>query len=500
MISTAWTVHYLPGELPRPAAPLPFAVDLPRDWDGWLVECGVPPRTPFLLSPQCEYDVELNEFFRSPGMLDAAWNTQAGYARDLCAFLTFLWTARERTTWREATESDHLAYAHWRRRDPDGPRIDHATWDREVAAQNRFFAWQVTIGMLRANPVPQRERRASPTEAGCRARRAVAGVTPATYSHGADREKIECLPPASYRLWRDVGMRGFTPQGLPSPRFRGRWSARNATFCDLMVRTGMRLAEQSALTVFEVPLACELGGYQRFWLPPAIAKGGSSRWIYAPASVVADLVAYAEIDRTAVIAQARDRGDYRRWRRPLVVEDPARPVARTVRGHRIKVSQLDVDQRLRLLVDGPDGLAPGVFWVSEYGTPITRSTWKDLFRTANLRCRAQGVPLWVHAHLLRHAYAVVTLEQLQRGHIAALATMDGRQRDHYVRVFGDPLDWLRRRLGHASVVTTQVYLHALAELEMETRMALVPDSWEDPRPLVSDAASEDVTAPIGPAA
>jgi integrase len=48
-----------------------------------------------------------------------------------------------------------------------------------------------------------------------------------------------------------------------------------------------------------------------------------------------------------------------------------------------------------------------------------------------------------------------------------------------VRVFGDPLDWVRRRLGHRSVVTTQIYLHTLAELDMETRLALVPDDWTD---------------------
>jgi len=75
----------------------------------------------------------------------------------------------------------------------------------------------------------------------------------------------------------------------------------------------------------------------------------------------------------------------------------------------------------------------------------------------------------------------VTLEQLQRGHIAALADLSPQQRGHYTRIFGDPLDWVRRRLGHRSVLTTSIYLHALAELEMATRMALVPDGWEDPR-------------------
>ena len=75
----------------------------------------------------------------------------------------------------------------------------------------------------------------------------------------------------------------------------------------------------------------------------------------------------------------------------------------------------------------------------------------------------------------------MTLEQLQRGHIASQADRNPEQRRTYSLIFGDPLDWVRRRLGHRSVVTTQIYLHALAELEMGTRMMLVPGDWEDPR-------------------
>jgi hypothetical protein len=90
---------------------------------------------------------------------------------------------------------------------------------------------------------------------------------------------------------------------------------------------------------------------------------------------------------------------------------------------------------------------------------------------------------------------VVTLEQMQRGHIAALAELSAEQRGQYTRVFGDPLDWVRRRLGHRSVTTTQIYLHALAELEMHTRMALVPDGWEDPRDTDPAALADDRAAP-----
>jgi hypothetical protein len=72
-----------------------------------------------------------------------------------------------------------------------------------------------------------------------------------------------------------------------------------------------------------------------------------------------------------------------------------------------------------------------------------------------------------------------------------LAELTVEQRGHYTRIFGDPLDWVRRRLGHRSLTTTMVYLHALAELEMHTRMALVPDGWEDPRQMVSGCAGGD---------
>jgi len=87
--------------------------------------------------------VALNSFFLSADMLCRAWNTRDGYARDLKAFLNFLWHNRNRTYWRDATSADHLAYLVWRHKDPAGPRIDDATWDREVTAVNRFYAWQV---------------------------------------------------------------------------------------------------------------------------------------------------------------------------------------------------------------------------------------------------------------------------------------------------------------------------------------------------------------------
>ena len=255
------------------------------------------------------------------------------------------------------------------------------------------------------------------------------------------------------------------------------------------------MSEQASLTVFEVPLQRGAGGYQRFWLPAAVAKGGSARWVYVPESLIAELGAYADIDRAEVVARARAENRYARIRRPLVVEDRLRPVVTQVgqhgSRHRVKVSQLDPVERRGLLVDGQEGLQPGVFWLGEDGMALTTSTWKGVFATANARCQRAGMAISAHAHMLRHSFAVVTLEQLQRGHLAALGELTVGQRGHYTRVFGDPLDWVRRRLGHRSLTTTMVYLHALAELEMHTRMALVPDGWDDPRDGVLQLAGGD---------
>jgi hypothetical protein len=85
--------------------------------------------------------------------------------------------------------------------------------------------------------------------------------------------------------------------------------------------------------------------------------------------VVGDLVTYSEVDRAEVIADAREAGRFRRLRRPFVVEDlnSSRPEARQPGGHSVKVRQLDSDERRNLFIDGPDGLEPASFWLTEGG-------------------------------------------------------------------------------------------------------------------------------------
>ncbi len=98
-----------------------------------------------------------------------------------------------------------------------------------------------------------------------------------------------------------------------------------------MVRTGLRLAEQASLTVLEVPHGPAGQGYERFWLPGAVAKNESARWVYVPAALARKTGQYIAADRAAVVAAARARGTYDALGGTLVIEDPGpgpRAVAR----------------------------------------------------------------------------------------------------------------------------------------------------------------------------
>lgn len=453
------------------------------DLDDWLDGEDIPDGVPFLISPRLEYEVDLNRYFLRPAMVGSARNTQMAAAGDVRRFLDFLWCSRGGRGWRDATEADHDAYWYWRRQDSAGPRVAGSTWNRELSILNGFYGWAARRGLVAASPIAQRQRRPVPRG---RERGGLAGTVPAAQARDGRRDLVEWLTPAQYRSWRDTGLRGYGADGLPDRRFRGRWAARNALFTDLMIRTGLRLAEQGSLTVLEVPNSGGSQAYQRFWLPAAIAKGGSARWVYVPDGITRKVGDYIAADRADVIEQARTRGAYDRIASPLVIEDPgARRPRVTVRGQagstaQVPLEQLEPHERARLLVRTAGGLEPAALWLGEHGMPITASGWKQVFAAANERCERAGVAVSCHPHLLRHSFAVVTLEQLQRGHLAALSAMTAEQRGHYTKVFGDPLDWVRRRMGHSSIASTLIYLHALQELEMRTRMTLVPDEWEDP--------------------
>jgi integrase len=256
-------------------------------------------------------------------------------------------------------------------------------------------------------------------------------------------------------------------------------SGRNAVFADLMMRTGLRLAEQAALLTAEVPARSKGKRYQKYWLDEAVAKNGSARNIYVPDQVLGAIEAY-RVERVALVALAQANGVYEGVADALVTDERC-AVAVGTDGIEADVQSLTLSERRRLFIRTPAGLEPAMLWISSSGLPLASSSWQNVFAAANDRCGRLGLTLRCHPHALRHTYAVRTLEQLQRGHLEALGSRNIAQRRHYTMIFGDPLNWVRIRLGHRSAETTAIYLHTLAELEFESRLALVGnDDWDVP--------------------
>jgi hypothetical protein len=206
MVTGGWHVVFTVRRLARPLGHEPL-LDVIGDLDEWLDERGVLDGQPFLISPDGRYDVALNRYFEQASMSAAPWNTKAAHARDLKNFLDFLWANRSGRSWREAAPEDRAAYERWRRKDPHGPRVEHATWDREVATVNGFFTWTVGQGYMDASPIVQRPSRSSRRPAGS----AQPGTAPAESSHTGPRRHVEWLTPGLYRQWRDVVLSALLP-------------------------------------------------------------------------------------------------------------------------------------------------------------------------------------------------------------------------------------------------------------------------------------------------
>jgi Phage integrase, N-terminal SAM-like domain len=351
-----WRAYFTRRGLLLPVADADLLAD-PAGLDRWLDEHDVLDGQPFLLDPSGRYDVTLNSFFTAELFAEPR-NTQLAVAHDLKRFLTFLWESRGERSWRDASPEDRAAFKRWRLFDPEGPHVESSTWDREVATVNRFYRWAVRRGHVRENPIVQRESRVSPF------RRSDGREVPAEASRTGPRRHIAWLTPAMYRQWRDVGVRGLDLEGRPDPGFRGRFASRKAAYTDLMFRTGLRLAEQTSLSLFEVP---ELAGgvvNARGWLPARIAKAGSARHFYVPAPVLKDVLDYVEMERAEAVERGLAAGVYERMRDPFIVEDPSRPRVR-LDGRWEPVTKLDASERLRLLIDTGAGLAPAALWLTD---------------------------------------------------------------------------------------------------------------------------------------
>jgi integrase len=425
---------------------------------------GTRPGRFFLLDPDGVPDLRVNAFFASPRMRSKAELTAKKYAIGLGIWLSFLEAVGRR--WWEASEEDVGEFKFWRMTDPRNPdRVSGGTVHGNLVAVSSFYQWaERRYGLV--NPVYL-------SEVGRDAR----GRTVLAYDaspHVVRNSDVKWFDPAGYRRWCEIGLRGFSVDGLEDESWRGRNDQRDCAFADGLYGTGLRLQEWASVLDLELPPDDPTRGFYTCWLAGECAKGGRGRHYWMPRSVLTGVLAYLEGPRAAAIRRAQAAGRYDRLAGVRVIE-------RVLGARRLELRSADSGElalvaadtldplaRLRLFQQGGRGLEPAAVWLNENGLPRQPHGWEKTFERANERVAKTGLAgMEATPHRLRHSmalrwYAIGRLSyELRLGHLTADEMRDFRAQ------FGDVWQLVQTLLGHTTAATTMsVYLEPFRSLDV----------------------------------
>ncbi|MBT2491823.1 tyrosine-type recombinase/integrase [Streptomyces sp. ISL-96] len=454
-----------------PADPLPF------DGDSVLRRAGADDGRPFILGPDGSYDRDLNRFLRDLESWGVrAENSRIAYSTDVMLYCRFLHESRAGKSIWDTDGADLRAYKSVRLRG-DGPgKVSAATWNRSIAALDKWVQWSLYEELLPAEPFRYIDKTVISPQGPKRVR------VNADAEPEVPRQPIRFLSHEDFMLWRDVGLRGLLPNGSPDSRWRGRNGERNALFADLLICTGMRLGEAAGLLTAELPPVTRRRVIGDITVPAAVAKRNKARTVYARPRVVRDLHHYLAIERDELVQRRRAEGMYEAYTDRLPVRRANRHALAVEGGTTWSYSRIGTADRVRLVqVDGQgSAVGPLWLWLGENGLPLRSGTWQSVFRRANERCAGFGLDFDVHPHTLRHSFAVHMLGLLLRQTVRALGMREDRRFTHAEvkrLLIGNPLRKLQLLLGHRHEATVYTYLDVLDDAQEIVLAAL--DDWDE---------------------
>ncbi|MEV1174816.1 site-specific integrase [Nonomuraea sp. NPDC049784] len=485
-----WDLYWTSRGTVIPHGFLPL-LDEWQDIDARERRLSIESQTPILIDPQGRIDPRLAAFFRRSRFSRLAIGSRQAYAKDYRLFFSFLWSRSK--NWDEADPDDLDDYEAWRRRSTDNPsRISGAKWQRELAAFKLLYDWAVGHGHVRRSPVVMLT---------VRARDGSVVEVAANSAKDVRTANVKWVTPRTFRLWRDIGLRGYTAAGLPETGWRGRNGGRNTAFAELLFESGLRLREGGCLLTIEVPDAVLRQTYYEGTVAAAIAKR-RQRMFYVHAEAIKAVTTYMATGRRAAIRRAQRRGAYDHLvgkrivtkimlgrTRILAWEDSA-----GIRGES-SISSLDADERRRLFILGPTGLEPLQLWLTESGMPMRHESWEKVFDAANERCHRHGKPISLFPHACRHSFALKMLITLQRG-LDQRFGLNAEERQHLRDVYEGAFPLVRDLLGHQSEDTTRmIYLEPVNGI----RLAQILDDTEDLSGILSRVATASrLVMDVGP--
>lgn len=393
----------------------------------------------------------LRELPISGAPAESSWKTYALQLKSWVEFLSAhgiaLFSDRQRLR-------DGLSlYSEHRLSGPLEVRLGASSWNLAIKTIAAFYQWAVNEGHCQQVPFSYAVgSHLRPDGVRVESARNLATVRGAR--RHATRKYLE-------RPYSDLllnALAGNGPDGEPDRTFRGRETGRNVAGGSLAISTGLRLREWRLLTLWEIPPLPR----QRTAVPiplslaPPTTKGSKGRQTWVEYDALARVHDYTTLERAAHVDGSRWRPAY-----ALHVENPTYEGA-YLNGTYRRWHLLTPAERLRLV--GPGG-GSALLAVQSDGSPFL--DWATTLRRTSARVRDRWEPAFphVHPHMTRHTMAMATLEKLVRGYYqqAARLVLDTGD-DNAMALYltkADPLLILRDLLGHASVATTQVYLHLL---------------------------------------
>ncbi|MGT2530695.1 site-specific integrase [Streptomyces nojiriensis] len=351
---------------------------------------GVLAGDPIFLAPDYQVDPLLSLYGQSDVFRGYTAETKRNYATDVVLLLNALWARG--LSWTQMTSQDLKNYKHWRRSAAANPRrIEGAKWDRELAAFASLFKWARREGHVTRSPIQMKE---------VSGRNGEKLTVPEDRSGDAKASNVHWLTPRTWTLWTNVGLRGFTRDGVPEKGWVGRLEDRNVAFVGALRSSGMRLTENASLLTFEVPRRpMNRGRYCRGKLAAQVTRSKKARTYYIASDVIGDIEAYEDSSRAWVVRKAQRAGRYDRLPGMRLVTEVSRglkPIVRWsdrkgVMGEE-KLDKLTWQERTLLFTEGPHGPEPLWLWLNERGLPFHPHSWEGVFRTANKRCERVLTP------------------------------------------------------------------------------------------------------------
>lgn len=382
-------------------------------------------------------------------------------------------------------EEDLVAYREdctEHRESPDAP----ATWKRRRAMINGFYGWAEDQKLIDKRPYFRRRNGRD------------------VLSWGATTQlDVRHLTWRQWNFLKQVGLRGYLPDGRVDRAFRGRSPLRNSAAPELAITTGMRLQEFSCLLDIEVGPPRRDGSPAEVALQ-AIAKYGLPRTVTVQDPTLRELDMYRRTERAAQI-RAAAKALWRRREELFIVDDidlRRMKLRGKLDGRRrtFRVESMNADKRRLAVIEGDHGLEPMALFVGRGGRMPTRQRWEQIFDEAHLRALRLSeeykvgfiMPREVRIHDTRHTFAVYMLRLLTKLILQEEAEKylagghTGYLTDHISR---NPLLILQALLGHRSPSSTLRYLRYMRDTNALVAKAIA--EWNN-----RDATYADYAAAI----